>query len=154
MSVGRTLTNDECVDNPSKGMIVSGDSSNIYRRIVRTHPELVRLYQWCFFKRKEEAERTAACDEVMRKDGQVEDVPSAEVGCINLTEITNVVPFTNGTVFETPQKFFIPRAFEEREEVDGGLVVLFPPVLSNGGDPPPTTASSDVLIVVEFNEET
>uniref|UniRef100_A0A182YGU7 TOG domain-containing protein n=1 Tax=Anopheles stephensi TaxID=30069 RepID=A0A182YGU7_ANOST len=156
MSVGSTLTNGECVDNPSNGMAVSGDSSNnMYRRIVRTHPELVRLYQWCFFKRRKDAEPTAACDEVLRKDGQAEVAPAAEVGCINLTEITDVVPFTNGTVFETPQKFFVPRACaNDREEVDGGLVVLFPPVLSNGGYQPPTTASSDVLIVVEFNEET
>uniref|UniRef100_A0A182W7V3 TOG domain-containing protein n=1 Tax=Anopheles minimus TaxID=112268 RepID=A0A182W7V3_9DIPT len=40
-----------------------------------------------------------------------------------------------------------------REEIDGGLVVMFPPVLPDDGRPP-TTASSDVLIVVEFNEET
>uniref|UniRef100_A0A182MSH7 TOG domain-containing protein n=1 Tax=Anopheles culicifacies TaxID=139723 RepID=A0A182MSH7_9DIPT len=157
MTVGRTLTNGEFADNPPRSMAVTREDSNIYRRIVRTHPELVRLYQWCFFKRRKESEPPAAGAEVNQScsSSQTVERPSAEVACINLTEITSVVPFTNGTVFETPQKFFIPRAAcEEREDmVDGGLVVMFPPVLTDDCRPP-TAASSDVLIVVEFNEET
>uniref|UniRef100_A0A182NE41 TOG domain-containing protein n=1 Tax=Anopheles dirus TaxID=7168 RepID=A0A182NE41_9DIPT len=134
---------------PPGDMTVSLDSDGLYGRLARTHPELVRLCQWCFFKRRKETAPPAACDDVCnRSSSDIGGRPSnSTVGCLELTEITNVVPFTNGAVFETPQKLFIPRECEGRGDgdEDRGLVVMaFPPSVISDSYGQPTTASSDV----------
>ncbi|KFB39731.1 AGAP007923-PA-like protein [Anopheles sinensis] len=111
--VGEIMTNGF---HPDHDPIGPPESESVYRRLVRTHPDLVRMCQWCFFKRRKQTPATPGCPE--------------------LTEITNVVPFDSASVFQTPQKKIIAR--------DGGKYVreglgIFESTPTNG---PSSTSSS------------